>query len=85
MQPDESAAAPSVTEVDDSVLRDMESRYADVRCPVHDEPPKFEVGPDGAVVERLCCETLLRIFRELQAGETPEQGELQAGETPEPG
>jgi hypothetical protein len=73
MQPDESAAAPSVTEVDDSVLRDLESKYSTVRCPVHDEPPRFEVGPDGAVVERLCCETLLSIFRELQASEKAEQ------------
>jgi hypothetical protein len=69
MEPDESAVVPSVTEVDEGVLRDLESKYIDVRCPVHDEPPKFEVGPDGAVVERFCCETLLSVFRELQASD----------------
>ena len=76
MQPDESAAARNVTEVtevDDSILRDLESKYADVRCPVHDESPRFEVGPDGTMTERLCCETLLSIFRELQASERTEQ------------
>jgi hypothetical protein len=65
------ARAREVTDVDDSVLKDLESKYADVACPVHGGPPAFEIGPDGAVVERMCCEVLLQIVRELQvaAGE----------------
>ena len=61
--------ATDITDVDVNVLRDLESKYSTVACPVHNSPPSFEVGPDGAVVERLCCEVLLRIFRELQAKE----------------
>jgi hypothetical protein len=34
---------------------------------VHGEAPKFEVAPDGSVIERMCCATLLEIIRELQA------------------
>lgn len=62
-----------VREVDDSVLKDLESRYADVACPIHGGPPSFELAPDGSVVERLCCQALLSIVRELQvaAGERP--------------
>ena len=51
---------------------DMASRYADIRCPVHDVPPQFEVSEDGEVVERLCCEALAQIFRQLQASEAAE-------------
>lgn len=58
-----------MTEVDDRVLRDLESKYADVICPVHGTPPKFEVDAAGGVVERLCCDALLQIFRELEAKE----------------
>ncbi|WP_437590942.1 hypothetical protein [Sorangium sp. So ce1000] len=62
-----------VREVDESILKDLESRYADVACPVHGEPPTFELAPDGSVVERFCCPALLSIVRELQvaAGERP--------------
>ncbi|WP_437279798.1 hypothetical protein WME90_04360 [Sorangium sp. So ce375] len=62
-----------VREVDESVLKDLESRYADVACPVHGDPPSFELAPDGSVVERFCCPALLSIVRELQvaAGERP--------------
>ncbi|WP_437761556.1 hypothetical protein WMF27_04110 [Sorangium sp. So ce281] len=67
------AAKGEVREVDESVLKDLESRYADVACPVHGEPPSFELAPDGSVVERICCPALLSIVRELQvaAGERP--------------
>lgn len=61
--------ASDITDVDVNVLRDLESKYSTVACPVHNTPPSFEVAPDGSVVERLCCEVLLRIFRELQAQE----------------
>lgn len=57
--------AGEVTEVDDRILRDLESKYADVLCPVHGEKPKFEVDAKGGVVERFCCDALLQIFREL--------------------
>jgi hypothetical protein len=62
-----------VRDVDESVLKDLESKYIDVACPVHGTPPTFEVGPDGSVVEAFCCEALLAIVRELQvqAGERP--------------
>lgn len=62
-----------VREVDESVLKDLESKYADVACPMHGVPPAFELAPDGSVVERFCCEALLAIVRELQvaAGERP--------------
>jgi hypothetical protein len=52
---------------------DMASRYADVRCPVHNVPPQFEIGPKGDVIERLCCEALTQIFRELQATEAEDE------------
>jgi hypothetical protein len=58
-----------VTEVDDVVLRDLESKYADVLCPIHGSPPKFEVDAKGGVVEAFCCDALLQIFRELEAKE----------------
>ncbi|MGK3996963.1 hypothetical protein [Sorangium sp. So ce1024] len=60
-----------VREVDESVLKDLESKYADVACPIHGGPPSFELAPDGSVVERFCCQALLSIVRELQvaAGE----------------
>jgi hypothetical protein len=71
------AAKGEVSEVDESVLRDLESRYAEVACPVHGEPPSFELAPDGSVVERFCCPALLSIVRELQiaAGERPPPSE----------
>lgn len=52
---------------------DMASKYADIRCPVHDVPPQFEVGDDGSVIERLCCEALAQIFHELRAGEAEDE------------
>ncbi|WP_437597050.1 hypothetical protein [Sorangium sp. So ce590] len=69
-----------VREVDDSVLKDLESKYAEVACPMHGGPPSFELASDGSVVERFCCPALLSIVRELQvaAGERPppaEEGE----------
>jgi hypothetical protein len=60
---------PEVKDVDAGVLRDLESRYSGVACPVHGGPPEFAVASDGSVVERFCCESLLRIIRELQAKE----------------
>jgi hypothetical protein len=62
-----------VRDIDEGVLADLESKFADVRCPVHGGPPAFDVAPDGSVVEHMCCETLLSIVRELQiaAGERP--------------
>ncbi|MGK3966743.1 hypothetical protein [Sorangium sp. So ce1151] len=70
-----------VREVDESVLRDLESKYADVACPMHGGPPTFELASDGSVVERFCCPALLSIVRELQvaAGERPpppDEGEI---------
>lgn len=58
-----------VTEVADGILRDLESRYANVICPVHGVPPKFEVDEQGGVVESFCCDALLQIFRELSTGD----------------
>ncbi|WP_437308041.1 hypothetical protein [Sorangium sp. So ce388] len=62
-----------VREVDESILKDLESKYADVACPIHGGPPTFELASDGSVVERFCCPALLSIVRELQvaAGERP--------------
>ncbi|MCC6555605.1 MAG: hypothetical protein IT372_21800 [Polyangiaceae bacterium] len=80
---------PDITEIDDNVLKDLESKYSGVACPVHGTPPSFEVGEDGAVVERICCEALLQILRELQvaAGErTPDvTGGDEDAERPEEG
>jgi len=89
--PQDTRATPlepdDVTEVDDSVLKDLESRYTNVICPVHGTPPSFELAPDRSVVERICCETLLHIVRELQvaAGERvpTEQGRGQGDEAGE--
>jgi hypothetical protein len=81
----EAAEVPDVNDVDDVVLRDLESRYTNVLCPLHGQQPKFEVGPDGSVVERFCCETLLGIVRELQGvtslpdGTTPPAAAGQTG------
>lgn len=80
MDSDDKGKDPTVTEVDDVVLRDLASRFADVSCPVHNESPKFEVDAAGGVVEHMCCEVLLRIVRELQAGEAASGG---TGEAPE--
>jgi len=56
-------------EIDDSVLRDLESKFSEVACPIHGGPPQFELATDGSVVERFCCDTLLKMVRELQAKE----------------
>ena len=68
---DQKTAMPEVTEIDDGVLKDLESKFSRVACPVHGVPPTFDVAPDGSVIERMCCETLLAIVRELQAKEPP--------------
>ncbi len=52
---------------------DMASKYADVRCPVHNVPPQFEAAEDGSVIERLCCEALAQIFHQLQASEAEDE------------
>jgi hypothetical protein len=64
---------PEIQHVDPIVLRDLESKYSNVACPVHGGPPKFDVAADGSIVETICCEALLKIVRELQAqeGEQP--------------
>ena len=71
-----------VRDIDDSVLMDLESKVTDVACPVHGGPPVFDLAPDGGVVERFCCETLLTMVRELQvaAGERPAPPETDAGD-----
>ena len=69
MSDGEERSEREVTEVDDRVLRDLESKYADVSCPVHGGPPRFEVDAKGGVVESFCCDALLQIFRELEAKE----------------
>jgi hypothetical protein len=87
MSDEQSGQAPEVTQVDDIVLRDLESKYSTVACPVHGTPPSFEVAPDGSVVERMCCEALRQIVRELQANEgavaegqgDPTEGEVEGG------
>lgn len=61
------------SEMAERIELDMFSKYADVRCPVHNVPPEFEVGPEGDVIERLCCEALTQIFRELQASEAEDE------------
>ena len=65
-----------ITEQSEMAVRielDMASKYADIRFPVHDVAPQFEVGPEGDVIERLCCEALTQIFRELQATEAEDE------------
>ncbi len=54
---------------EDDILGDIQSRYADLRCPVHDAPPRFEIDEAGGVIEGFCCETLGQIFRELRGRE----------------
>jgi hypothetical protein len=61
------------SEMAERIELDMFSKYADIRCPVHDVAPQFEVGPEGDVIERLCCEALTQIFRELQASEAEDE------------
>jgi hypothetical protein len=61
--------APEVRNVDDIVLRDLESKFSNVACPVHNTPPRFETAPDGSVIEYMCCDALREIIRELQAKE----------------
>jgi hypothetical protein len=70
---------PEVRHVDPIVLRDLQSRFANVSCPVHDVTPKFDVAEDGSIVETICCEVLLNIVRELQA---TEGNEGDGGDTP---
>ena len=53
----------------DDIRGDLGSRYADVLCPVHGVPPKFEVDAAGVATEGFCCEMLGQIFRELRAKE----------------
>lgn len=60
---------PEVKEIDDRILRDLESKFANTQCPVHGSPPKFEIDEKGGVVETFCCDALLQIVRELQAKE----------------
>lgn len=82
----QSAGAPEVREIDENVLKDLESRFSSVQCPVHGTAPTFDIAPDGSVVEHMCCETLRSIIRELQvkAGERePGSGEPRLGETEE--
>jgi hypothetical protein len=67
MSEEKSPAVREVTEVDEGILRDLQSRYRDVRCPIHDSPPRFDVDARGGVVESFCCDALLQIFRELKA------------------
>jgi hypothetical protein len=73
MDSDEKGEVPQVTEVDDVVLRDLTSKFADVACPIHNERPRFDVDASGSVVEHMCCEALLQIVRELQAKEPSEK------------
>jgi hypothetical protein len=61
-----SKSEPEVRHVDPIVLRDLQSKFANVSCPVHNVTPKFDVAGDGSIVETICCEVLLRIVRELQ-------------------
>ena len=58
-----------ITDVDDQILRDLQSKHASVVCPLHGERPRFDVDGKGSVVESFCCDTLLQIFRELGAGD----------------
>ncbi len=76
---DPQTGVPEITQVDDIVLRDLESKFSSVACPVHGDPPRFEVGPDGSVIERMCCEALHAIIRELQAREDDAGTEPTAG------
>ena len=69
---DQNRKPNEITEVNDSILHDLGSKYADVLCPVHGVPPKFEVDGKGGVVESFCCDALLQIFRELSAKEDDE-------------
>lgn len=55
-----------VDEVDEQVLRDLASKHSDVKCPIHGTAPQFELE-GGAVRQWFCCDTLLRIIRELSA------------------
>ena len=71
-----SPEAPDAPELDDQILRDLESKYAGVLCPVHGVPPSFDVDEKGSMIERFCCESLMQIFRELQ--------ETDPGEEPPP-
>jgi phage/plasmid primase-like uncharacterized protein len=62
---DKAPSAPEVTEVAPQILRDLQSKHADVICPVHGERPRFDIDEQGGVVESFCCDALLQIFREL--------------------
>ncbi len=66
---------PEIRHVDPIVLRDLESKYSNVACPVHGVGPKFDIAEDGSLIETMCCDVLLKIVRELQARESePPQG-----------
>lgn len=70
---DQKRTEGEVTEIDDQILRDLESKHAGVICPVHGVAPKFEVDGKGGVVESFCCDALLQIFRELSTREDAEK------------
>jgi phage/plasmid primase-like uncharacterized protein len=69
-QEDEKQAAREVTEVDAAILRDLQSKHADVICPVHGERPRFDIDEAGGVVESFCCDALMQIFREVGSSPT---------------
>jgi hypothetical protein len=75
MNDSEAPKPESLEDVPQDVIavRDLLSKYADVRCPVHDLPPDFRNEADGSIVEHLCCEALAQILRELQAKD-PDDG-----------
>jgi hypothetical protein len=79
MESHENGQAEEVVEVAEVVLRDLTSQFADVSCPIHNQPPRFDVDEAGGVVEHICCEVLLNIVRELQAQE-PAAGEAGVSE-----
>ncbi|MFO0757252.1 MAG: hypothetical protein U0359_12225 [Byssovorax sp.] len=66
---DEAPPVPDAPELDQQILLDLRSRYANFRCPIHDEAPVFNVDMKGSLIESFCCETLMRMFRELSAGD----------------
>lgn len=66
---DEPPEVPDAPELDQQILVDLRSRYADLRCPIHDEAPVFNVDMKGSLIESFCCEALMRMFRELQTGD----------------
>jgi hypothetical protein len=75
MNDSEAPRDPGLDDVPQDVIavRDLLSKYADVRCPVHDVPPDFTNEADGSIVEHICCEALAQIMAELRAKD-PEEG-----------